>query len=526
MSIFIRSEKPQFTIDKYLIMSDKKIKSALISVYRKDGLEDVVKKLEELGISIYSTGGTYDYITSLGIEAVAVESITSYPSILGGRVKTLHPKIFGGILARRDNQSDTEQIRQYQIPETDMVIVDLYPFSETVRGGASEQEIIEKIDIGGISLIRAGAKNYNDVLTIGDSSLYGDLLSLLKEKSGFTSLSDRKRFATEAFRVSSGYDADIFNYFNREGVSGALRLSIDNSRSLRYGENPHQRALYYGEPGDLFTQLHGKEISYNNLLDIEAALSFIAGVKEPAFAIIKHNNACGFAVAPELPKAWERALAGDPISAFGGVISASRTIDIETAKLINSLFFEVIAAPGYEKEALEILKSKKNRIILNIDHYPNSTEHFRTVLDGILWQERDSIEAGEGEPIVVTTRKPEKREMNDILLANRIVMNTKSNAIVLVKDLMLIGSGTGQTSRVDAVRQAIAKAESGGLDTRGAVMASDAFFPFADSVLLAAEAGVTAVIQPGGSVRDNESIEACNRNNMAMVVTGVRHFKH
>ncbi|MBE0676775.1 MAG: bifunctional phosphoribosylaminoimidazolecarboxamide formyltransferase/IMP cyclohydrolase [Bacteroidales bacterium] len=507
-------------------MKDKKIKSALISVYHKDGLDAIILRLAELGVRIYSTGGTFDFIKGLGVEAEAVETLTSYPSILGGRVKTLHPRIFGGILGRRDNQSDMEQMKQYQIPEVDLVIVDLYPFSETVRSGALQQEIIEKIDIGGISLIRAGAKNFNDVLVVAGSFLYDRLHEILNARRGFSSIEERKYFAAEAFRVSSGYDADIFNYFNRTEGIDALRLSHDTKVPLRYGENPHQKALYYGNLNDTFEQHHGKDISYNNLLDIDSALSYVSLFQGPTVVIVKHNNACGLASAESLKEAWTRALAGDPVSAYGGIIATNGAIDKETADEINKIFFEVIIAPSYNKGVTEILSQKKNRIILTIKKMPSSTDTMRSVLDGVLWQERDRFEVKGTEQHCVTERNPSDEEMADLSFANKIVMHTKSNAIVLVKNQQLIGFGAGQTSRVDAVRQAISKAEAFGFDTAGAVLASDAYFPFSDNISVAAAAGIRAIVQPGGSVRDQESVDECNKNGIAMIFTGLRHFKH
>lgn len=507
-------------------MKDKKIKTALISVYHKDGLERIVGRLSELGVRIYSTGGTYDFIRGLGIDAEAVESITSYPSILGGRVKTLHPRIFGGILGRRENASDMEQMQQYQIPEVDLVLVDLYPFSETVRSGATRQEIIEKIDIGGISLIRAGAKNCNDVLVVAGSHLYGRLLEILENGRGFTTLADRQFFAADAFRVSSGYDSDIFSYFNSGGEIDALRVSVDAMVPLRYGENPHQKAAFFGNLTEVFEQLHGKEISYNNLLDIEAALGYTSLFEGITVAIIKHNNACGLASGATLSEAWTKALEADPLSAYGGIISSTHGIDAVAAGEIGKIFFEVIIAPSYTDEALNILKQKKNRIILRLKKSPAPAAGLRSLLNGYLWQEPDSYAPSGMEMRCVTERAPADDELADLDFANRIVMRTKSNAIVLVKNMQLIGSGTGQTSRVDAVRHSIEKATSAGFDTKGAVLASDAFFPFPDSIQKAAEAGIRAVIQPGGSVKDQESVDECNRNNIAMIVTGIRHFRH
>jgi len=507
-------------------MKDKKIKTALISVYHKDGLDAIILKLSELGVRIYSTGGTYDFIKSLGVDAEPVESLTSYPSILGGRVKTLHPRIFGGILGRRENASDMEQMKQYQIPELDMVLVDLYPFSETVRSGATPQEIIEKIDIGGISLIRAGAKNHSDVLVVAGSHQYVRLYEILETGRGFTSSDERRRFAADAFRVSSGYDSDIFSYFNQTGMSESLRISVDEKMPLRYGENPHQKALFYGNLTGIFEQLHGKEISYNNLLDIESALGYIGLFEEITVAIIKHNNACGMAAGNNLREAWCRALEGDPVSAFGGVIATNAEVDTDAAEEIGKIFFEVIIAPGYSDKALEILGQKKNRIILRLRHRPATVPVVRSLLNGYLWQEPDIYDVQGMEMRCVTTRIPEAEELTDLDFANRIVMRTKSNAIVLVRNRQLIGSGTGQTSRVDAVRHAIEKANASGFDTSGSVMASDAFFPFPDNITVAAKAGVRAIIQPGGSVKDQESIDECNRHKIAMIFTGVRHFKH
>ena len=504
----------------------KKIKSALISVYSKEGIEPIIRKLNELNVKIFSTGGTFDYIKSIGIEAISVESITSYPSILGGRVKTLHPKIFGGILGRRDLASDIEQLREYEIPEIDMVIVDLYPFEKTAASTTNEAEIIEKIDIGGISLIRAAAKNFKDVLIIPSAAEYADLLSLLNEKQGYTSLEDRKLLACKAFNVSSHYDTQIFNYFNKEAQLTVFKQSILQSNSLRYGENPHQQAIYHGNIADYFHQLHGKEISYNNMLDIDAAIALISDFKETTFAIIKHNNACGLASREKLIDAWKDALAADPISAFGGILICNRIVDEETALEINKLFFEIIIAPNYENNALEILKSKKNRIILQNKDFVLNDKQFKTVLNGVIAQKRDILVEKPEDLKAVTPILPTNTQITDMLFANILVKHTKSNAIVLVKDKQLLASGVGQTSRVDALRQAIAKAKSFGFELEGAVMASDAYFPFADSVEIAYNEGIKAVIQPGGSVKDQESIDFCIQHHIAMVFTGNRHFKH
>ena len=503
----------------------KKINSALISVYSKDGLEQIVRQLHSFGVKIYSTGGTYDFITRLDIKAEAVESLTSYPSILGGRVKTLHPKVFGGILARRENEGDRDQLTKYQIPEIDLVIVDLYPFENTVASTTDEEEIIEKIDIGGISLIRAAAKNFEDVIVVSSVDQYRDLLMLLSEKKGYSDLSDRKLFAAKAFHISSHYDTAIFNYFSA-GKDDIFKKSIAGSATLRYGENPHQRGVFYGHLDEVFHQLHGKAISYNNIGDLDAGISLISEFDEPTFAILKHNNACGIASRPSLSQAYKDALAGDPVSAFGGVLVTNSKLDIETAELVNDLFFEIIIAPDFDDRGLDLLKSKKNRIILCKKSYAFPSKQFRSALNGVMEQDKDFQTETIADLKVVTKLSPNEYEKQDLLFANKIVKHTKSNAIVLVKSRQLLASGTGQTSRVDALKQSISKANEFGFDLRGAVMASDAFFPFADSVELAHNAGITAVIQPGGSVRDQESIDYCDQHQMSMVFTGFRHFKH
>jgi len=507
-------------------MSDKKIRSALISVYGKEGLDEIVTSLHRLGVKIYSTGGTYSYITGLGIPAEKVEDLTTYPSILGGRVKTLHPSVFGGILARRENSQDLRQLSEYKIPEIDLVIVDLYPFEETVKSTSDGDEIIEKIDIGGISLIRAAAKNFNDVVIIPGKTHYGSLLSILNEKQGVTSLSERKLYATVAFQTSSGYDTAIFNYFNRDTSVNAFRESIDQVYNLRYGENPHQKGIFFGNPDKLFDKLHGKEISYNNLLDIDAAVSLIDEFKSTTYLIIKHNNACGAASRDDATEAWKAALSCDPVSAFGGVIATNVSVDEETAVDIDKIFFEIIIAPDYSEKALEILKQKKNRMILLRKESSSRSDMFRSLLNGVLWQQKDLSTEVRDDMKPVTTRAPERQELDDLVFANILVKHSKSNAIVLAKNNQLCASGIGQTSRVDALRQAIEKANSFGFDLKGSVMASDAFFPFADCVEIAHKAGVTAVVQPGGSVRDKDSIDYCSANGMAMVLTGKRHFKH
>ena len=505
----------------------KKINSALISVYHKDGLDEILKLLNSLGVKFISTGGTQDFIQSLGYECESVEDVTGYPSILGGRVKTLHPKIFGGILYRRDEEQDRKIIKSYDIPSIDLVIVDLYPFEETVATNASEEEIIEKIDIGGISLIRGAAKNFKDVIVVASKQQYKPLLDLLEEKKGSTDIEDRRWFAKEAFAVSSGYDSAIFNYFDK-GENSVLRVSANNAKSLRYGENPHQKGVFYGNFDEVFEQLHGKEISYNNLLDIDAAVSLIADFDETALAILKHNNACGMACRPTVKEAWEAALAADPISAFGGIVVTNRKVDAEAAKAINEIFFEVVIAPDYSQDALNILFQKKNRIILRqkpTDSKISNTQ-LRSVLNGVLVQDKDSSVQTRSDLKVVTANAPTEKETEDLLFANILVKHTKSNAIVLVKNKQLIASGTGQTSRVDALNQTIEKAGAFQFDLNGAVMASDAFFPFPDCVEIAHKAGITAVIQPGGSIKDADSIAYCNQNGLAMVTTGTRHFKH
>ncbi len=497
----------------------KKIKNALVSVYHKEGLEEVLRELAKENVTIYSTGGTLEWVREMGLDAIAVEAITGYPSILGGRVKTLHPGVFGGILARRDVAGDGEALEQYGIPEIDLVVVDLYPFEDTVASGAADEAIIEKIDIGGISLIRAGAKNFKDVAIVGSRSGYEGLLGLLRKQGAATTLEQRRAMAAAAFGVSSGYDTAIFNWFSGSEV-----------RPLRYGENPHQKAEFRGKLGEVFEQLHGKEISYNNLLDIDAAVNLVRefdGAGEAVFAILKHNNACGVGTGKTVKEAYERALAGDPVSAFGGVLVCNREVDDEAAGEIGKLFFEVILAPGYTAGALETLYEKKNRIVLQLKPFERAGRVTRTLLNGEVVQERDVKVGGvDGEVRVVTRRVPTEAEMADMVFANKIVKQSKSNAIVLAKGGQMLGSGVGQTSRVDALKQAVERARTFGFDLRGAVMASDAFFPFADCVEIAHAAGIEAVIQPGGSVRDGDSIEFCDANGMTMVFTGLRHFKH
>lgn len=506
-------------------MVKKQIKRALISVYHKERLDLIIKKLHDEGVSFLSTGGTKTFIESQGIPCEAVEELTTYPSILGGRVKTLHPKVFGGILARRDVEKDAEQLTEYQIPEIDLVIVDLYPFEATVAAGADEKNVIEKIDIGGISLIRAAAKNYKDVVILASQDQYMPFLELINQNGAETTLEERRWFAKEAFAVTSHYDSAIFNYFDGEDAS-AFRFTANGSKPLRYGENPHQKGYFFGEFNEMFEQLHGKEISYNNLLDIDAAVNLINDFEDITFAILKHNNACGLASRDELKNAWKDALAGDPVSAYGGVLITNAIVDKDTAEEINKLFFEVIIAPDYDLDALELLTQKKNRIILVLENTKVPQKQFRSVLNGVLVQERDTYQETGEELKTVTEKEPDEDEIDDLLFANKIVKHSKSNAIVLAKDKQLIASGVGQTSRVDALKQAIEKAKSFDFDLQGAVMASDAFFPFNDCVEIAAEAGITAIIQPGGSVRDTDSIEMANQKGVSMVTTGIRHFKH
>ena len=505
----------------------KPIRTALISVFNKDGIESIVRKLHADGVELLSTGGSRSFIESLGIPCKAVEDLTGYPSILGGRVKTLHPKVFGGILARRDNDGDRSELKEYEIPTIDLVIVDLYPFEATVASGACEQDIIEKIDIGGISLIRAAAKNFTDTVIVASSRQYPVLMGMLDSHGASSSEAERRYLAAEAFAVSSGYDSAIFNWFASTTPSTSeFRMAVDGAKDLRYGENPHQEARYYGDFDKVFDQLHGKEISYNNLLDIDAAVALIDEFETPTVAILKHNNACGLASRGLIIDAWRDALAGDPVSAFGGVIISNGKIEADAAEEIGKIFFEVIIAPDYSDDALTILTQKKNRIILRRKQCGQTSLKVRSILGGVLVQQADSkTEIPEDLKLVAGT-EPSAELVADMLFANKIVKHSKSNAIVLARGGQLIASGVGQTSRVDALKQAIEKARSFGFSLEGAVMASDAFFPFADCVEIARAAGVDAVIQPGGSIRDNDSVEYCKNNGMTMVMTGFRHFRH
>jgi phosphoribosylaminoimidazolecarboxamide formyltransferase/IMP cyclohydrolase len=507
-------------------MSEKRvIKNALISVFHKNGLEPIVKKLNELGVTIYSTGGTQCFIEEQGIPVNRVEDLTSYPSILGGRVKTLHPNVFGGILSRRELASDKEQLEQYNIPEFDLVIVDLYPFEKTVASGAEEQDIIEKIDIGGISLIRAAAKNFKDVLIVSEMSQYSETLEILNSNGASSNMDERRNFAATAFNVSSHYDTAIFKYFNTKNTS-AFKISIREEKTLRYGENPHQKGIFYGNLGAMFTKLNGKELSYNNLLDVDAAVNLIAEFDETTFVVLKHNNACGLASRPNLLDAWKAALAGDPISAFGGVLIANKEVDLATAEEINKLFYEVLIAPSFAGDALELLKDKKNRVLLQQNEVALPKAQFRTALNGVLYQDKDLKSDAITDMVTATELIPTQQQLTDLVFASKVCKHTKSNTIVFAKGKQLFASGVGQTSRVDALKQAVDKANNFGFDLNDCVMASDAFFPFPDCVELADNAGIKAIIQPGGSIKDQLSIDYCNKNNMSMVLTGTRHFKH
>lgn len=506
--------------------TSKTIKSALISVFHKDGLAPIVQKLNELNVTIYSTGGTEKYIKELGINVIPVEDVTSYPSILGGRVKTLHPKVFGGILNRQDHEGDIAEMQEYNIPQIDLVIVDLYPFEKTVASGASEQDIVEKIDIGGISLIRASAKNFKDTFTVSSMEQYDAFLDILSKNNGETTIAQRKKFAAKSFNISSHYDTAIFNYFNQDEI--VYKVSESTSKTLRYGENPHQKGYFFGDLEAMFHKLHGKELSYNNLLDVDAAVNLMNEFigEAPTFAVLKHNNACGFAQRNSIKQAYLDALAGDPVSAFGGVLISNSEIDAETAEEIHKLFCEVVIAPSFSEEALTILKGKKNRVLLVQKTTDLPLQNVRTALNGLLVQDKDAKTDTVEDLTYVTNTKPTENELKDLLFASKICKHTKSNTIVFTKNNQLLASGTGQTSRVDALRQAIEKATSFGFDLKGAVMASDAFFPFPDCVEIAGKAGITSVIQPGGSIKDQLSIDYCNANNLSMVMTGTRHFKH
>jgi phosphoribosylaminoimidazolecarboxamide formyltransferase/IMP cyclohydrolase len=502
---------------------DKQIRTALISVFYKDGLEPLIHQLHQLGVTIYSTGGTQQFITSLGVPVVPVETLTGYPSILGGRVKTLHPSVFGGILGKRNDATHVQEMQQYNIPTLDLVIVDLYPFEETVAATNDEKAIIEKIDIGGPSMIRAAAKNFADVTVIAAKKEYDTVRQLLIDQQGKITLEQRKQLAAHAFAIVAQYDAAIAQYFDPQGTTGFVK-AIGTSRSLRYGENPHQRALFYGHTEELFTQLHGKELSYNNLLDIDAALQLIGEFEEPCFAIIKHNNVCGLALRKTVFASWQAALAGDPESAFGGVLVCNRPIDKETAASIQDIFFEVLMAPSFNEEALQLLRTKKNRILLQLHPRTAPAGQFRSVLGGVLAQDSDTGNVADWKQVSGLPCNEDTKA--DLLVANLIAKHLKSNAIALVKNKQLIGKGCGQTSRIDSLRQALEKARQFNFDLRGSVMASDAFFPFGDCVEMGHQAGITAFIQPGGSIRDQDSIDYCNQHQLILILTGQRHFKH
>ncbi len=503
-----------------------KIKNALVSVYYKDNLAPLIQLLNKYGVTFYSTGGTEAFIRDLGIDVERVEDLTGYPSILGGRVKTLHPNVFGGILSRRPLEDDKKQLDKYSIPEIDLVIVDLYPFEETVASGASEQDIIEKIDIGGISLIRAAAKNFNDVVILSSKDQYGELENILAAQDGHTTLEQRKSLAKRAFNTSSHYDTAIFNYFNQEEPLEVFKQSEQQAQVLRYGENPHQKGVFFGNLNAMFDKLNGKELSYNNLVDVDAAVAIIDEFEEPTFAILKHTNACGVASRATIKQAWVDALACDPVSAFGGVLITNGEVDKDTAEEINNLFFEVLIAPSYTEEAVAILTGKKNRIILRRKTVKLPTRQFKTLLNGVILQDKDNTVEGPTQMTAVTGVKPTAEQMEDLYFANKIVKHTKSNTIVFAKNGTLLASGVGQTSRVDALKQAIEKAKSFGFELRGCAMASDAFFPFPDCVEIAGDAGIAAILQPGGSIKDQLSIDMANEKGVAMVTTGIRHFKH
>ena len=503
----------------------KKHLRALISVYHKQNINPLVELLHSLDIEMISTGGTMKYIKEMGFPVRSVEELTGYPSILGGRVKSLHPIIFGGILCRPNVETEGGDIHHYDIQAIDIVIVDLYPFENAVSGGASHEEIIEQIDVGGIALIRAAAKNFEHVLVVPSAKQFDEVASMLRQQKGSTSLLDRRRMAAAAFHVSSHYDIAIFNYLNN-GEIKAFKESISEAHFLRYGENPHQQGCFYGQLDEVFDKLSGKPISYNNLLDIDAAIALMAEFSAPTFAIVKHSNVCGIASRDSIEDAWEEALAGDPVSAFGGVLVTNRHVGTDVSRLINELFFEILIAPSFDEESIAFLSSKKNRVLLKSKAFLMPDESYRSVLNGVLWQTSDHKNSIPEQWKIQTRRKPTADEEKDLVFANSVVKHLKSNAIALVKDHVLIGAGTGQTSRIDALQQAIGKAQSQGHSLEGAVMASDAFFPFADSVKVAHKAGITAIIQPGGSVRDHESIEFCDAHEMAMAFTGNRHFKH
>ena len=504
----------------------KKINSALISVFYKDGLDVLAKHLADNNVAIYSTGGTQKFLEEAGVEVTSVESLTDYPSILGGRVKTLHPKVFGGILARREEESDVMQLEEFDIPTIDLVIVDLYPFEETVAYTSSQSDIIEKIDIGGISLIRAAAKNFKDTCVLSSNKQYHEFIDIYNAQDGKLTMEQRKTFAAKSFATSSHYDTAIFNYFNSDNSQPDFRQSFEQEKALRYGENPHQSASFYGKLDDYFDQLHGKELSYNNLVDIDAAVNVIAEFSEPSFAIMKHTNTCGLASAANNSLAYDKALACDPVSAFGGILATNQKIELELAEKIHQLFCEVVIAPEFSDEALEVLRGKKNRILLKQKIFTKPTKQFKSLLNGVIAQDYDGFMEDESAFKLATDKNISAGQAQNLVFAIKAVKHLKSNGIALITNKQLIGMGCGQTSRVDALRQAITKAKAFGFDLKGAVMASDAFFPFPDCVEIAAEEGIVAISQPGGSIKDQNSIDACNSLGLSMVFTGTRHFKH
>ena len=508
-------------------MAARKIKSALISVFHKDGLDEIINLLDQYDVTIYSTGGTQKFIESHGVKVERVEDLTSYPSILDGRVKTLHPKVFGGILARRD-EDHLGQLAKYDMPEIDLVIVDLYPFEDTVKSTDDEEAIIEKIDIGGIALIRGAAKNFNDVVIVPSKNEYPMIQKILAEQNAESTLADRKELARRAFKVSSHYDTAIFNYFDRDGDDVSFKHSLIDSQVLRYGENPHQHGIFFGELDTMFEKISGKELSFNNLVDVDAAVNVMSEFvdSDPTFAVLKHTNTCGIATRSTVVEAWHAALAGDPVSAFGGILISNTTVDLATAEEINKLFYEVVIAPEFDQDAINLLTKKKKRVLMKINRWHVNDKSFKSILNGVIQQDTDKSMESSDKMECVTDAQATPQQLSDLEFANKCVKHLKSNTIVLVKNNQLLGMGCGQTSRVDALRQAISKATAFGFDLEGCVMASDAFFPFPDCVEIAHDAGTAAVVQPGGSIKDNLSVDYCNSKGMPMLMTGIRHFKH
>ena len=508
-------------------MATRKIKSALISVFHKDGLDEIINLLDQYDVTIYSTGGTQKFIESHGVKVERVEDLTSYPSILDGRVKTLHPKVFGGILARRD-EDHLGQLAKYDMPEIDLVIVDLYPFEDTVKSTDDEEAIIEKVDIGGIALIRGAAKNFNDVVIVPSKNEYPMIQKILAEQNAESTLADRKELARRAFKVSSHYDTAIFNYFDRDSDDVSFKHSLIDSQVLRYGENPHQQGIFFGELDTMFEKISGKELSFNNLVDVDAAVNVMSEFvdSDPTFAVLKHTNTCGIATRSTVVEAWHAALAGDPVSAFGGILISNTTVDLATAEEINKLFYEVVIAPEFDQDAINLLTKKKKRVLMKINRWHVNDKSFKSILNGVIQQDTDKSMESSDKMECVTDAQATPQQLSDLEFANKCVKHLKSNTIVLVKNNQLLGMGCGQTSRVDALRQAISKATAFGFDLEGCVMASDAFFPFPDCVEIAHDAGTAAVVQPGGSIKDNLSVDYCNSKGMPMLMTGIRHFKH